>query len=256
MTDPIIHDPRVQALAGEVPFPLVFATVSGAHLYGFASADSDVDLRGAMVRPAIDYLGLEDPVETTEVGGVRDGLEVDLVTHDVRKFMRMMLRKNGYVLEQLYSPLVVATSPAHAEMKAIGRDCITRYHGHHYLGFAATQWKLFTKERPPRVKPLLYLYRVLLTGVHLMRTGEVEAHLPTLNDAFRLPQIADLIALKRGGAEKETLPEGDLAFHEREHERLRADLESAMAASNLPEAPTGRRALDDLLRRIRQNETG
>ncbi|GAA2132340.1 hypothetical protein GCM10009802_40690 [Streptomyces synnematoformans] len=27
--------------------PLVFATVSGAHLYGFPSRDSDVDLRGA-----------------------------------------------------------------------------------------------------------------------------------------------------------------------------------------------------------------
>ena len=40
---------------------------------------------------------------------------------------------------------------------------------------------------PPRVKPLLYVYRVLLTGIHLMRTGEVEANLVTLNEEFRLP---------------------------------------------------------------------
>ena len=38
-----------------------------------------------------------------------------------------------------------------------------------------------------RVKPLLYVYRVLLTGIHLMRTGEVEANLPILNEEFRLP---------------------------------------------------------------------
>jgi len=37
--------------------------------------------------------------------------------------------------------------------------------------------KLFAKESPPRVKPLLYIYRVLLTGIHLMRTGQVESQL-------------------------------------------------------------------------------
>ncbi len=53
----------------------------------------------------------------------------------------------------------------------IAAQCITRHHAHHYLGFAETQWKLFQKENPPRVKPLLYVYRVLLTGIHLMQTG-------------------------------------------------------------------------------------
>jgi predicted nucleotidyltransferase len=36
--------------------------------------------------------------------------EVDLVTHDLAKFLRLMLRRNGYVLEQVLSPLVVMTS--------------------------------------------------------------------------------------------------------------------------------------------------
>lgn len=51
-------------------------------------------------------------------------------------------------------------------------------HGHHYRGFAVTQWRLF--ERTGEIKPLLYTFRALLTGVHLLRTGEVNAHLPTL----------------------------------------------------------------------------
>jgi predicted nucleotidyltransferase len=38
-------------------------------------------------------------------------------------------------------------------------------------GFAATQWGLSEKENPPKVKPLLYVYRVLLTGIPLMLTG-------------------------------------------------------------------------------------
>ena len=42
------------------------------------------------------------------------------------------------------------------------------------------------------MKPLLYVYRVLLTGIHLMRTGELEANLVTLNQDFRLPCIPEL----------------------------------------------------------------
>src|SRR5205807_3363147 len=78
---------------------------------------------------------------------------------------------------------------------------ITKHHSHHYFGFAETQWKLFFKESPRRVKPLLYVYRVLLTGIHLMRTGEVEANLVKLNDEFRLPYIADLVSRKLAGPE-------------------------------------------------------
>ena len=89
---------------------------------------------------------------------VRDGLEIDLVTHDARKLFTLLLRKNGYVLEQLYSPLVVRSTPGHEELKAVARGCVTRHHSHHYFGFAETQWKLFDKERPRRVKPLLYVY--------------------------------------------------------------------------------------------------
>ena len=126
--------------------------------------------------------GCETGHETVEKSGIHDGLEIDLVTHDAKKFFGLMLKKNGYVLEQLLSPLVVHTTPEHDELKAIAGGCITRHHAHHYLGFAETQWKLFQKETPPRVKPLLYVYRVLLTGIHLMRTGEVEANLVRLNE--------------------------------------------------------------------------
>src|SRR5205823_8150411 len=122
---------------------------------------------GAHILPATIALGLDSGDETVERAESIGGLEVDLVTHDVKKFFALLLKRNGYVLEQLYSPLVARTSPEHEELKAIAQTCITRHHVHHYLGFARTQWRLFEKERPPRVKPLLYVYRVLLTGIHL-----------------------------------------------------------------------------------------
>ena len=39
-------------------------------------------------------------------------LEMDIVSHDVRKFFGLLLKKNGYVLEQLFSPLIVHTTAA------------------------------------------------------------------------------------------------------------------------------------------------
>ncbi len=278
-------DPRLQRIVAAQPYPLLFATISGAHLYGFPSPDSDFDLRGAHVLPLDAVVGLDARDETVKDSRVIEGLEMDIVSHDVRKFFGLLLKKNGYVLEQLFSPFIVHTTPEHEELMEIccprhtgsgdpaysddkagstcrpgahtgrsaGAGVITKHHSHHYFGFAETQWKLFDKERPRRVKPLLYVYRVLLTGIHLMRTGEVEANLVTLNEEFRLPYIADLVARKLAGPEKSKLEDADIAFHESEYQRLRGELQAAHDASQLPELPDEmtRAALKDLLVRIR-----
>ncbi len=244
-------DSRLEKELDAQPYPLLFATISGAHLYGFPSPDSDFDLRGVHILPAREVVGLHDTRETIEVSRIDNGLELDLVTHDIRKFFGLLLKKNGYVLEQLYSPLILRTSPEHDELKEIAKSCITRYHHHHYLGFAETEWKLFQKSEPHRVKPLLYVFRVLLTGIHLMRSGEVEANLVTLNQSFKLPYVDELIARKLSGAEKGTLEETDLNFYATEFTRLRALLEQVGEESSLPEAATGKAALHDLLVRVR-----
>lgn len=248
-----MNDERLLAEVREHPYPLLFATVSGAHLYGFASADSDWDLRGAHVLPLSAVAGLDDGAATVKLAHLRDGAEVDLVTHDARKFFALLLRDNGYVLEQLYSPLVVHTTPEHQELKAIARGCITRGCARHYLGFAANQWRLFEKEEPRRVKPLLYVYRVLLSGIHLLRTGRVNASLSECNADLGLPYIGDLIARKTGGTEHGTLDGADVDFHRAEYLRLGRILAEAAEASTLPPAPTARAALNDLLLRVRMD---
>lgn len=250
-------DPRLVRIVEAQPYPLVFATISGAHLYGFPSPDSDFDLRGAHNLPLPDVLGLRVKDETIDDSRIVEGMEMDIVSHDIRKFMGLLLKKNGYVLEQLFSPLVVLTSDEHQELKQIAAGCITRHHSHHYLGFSATQWKLFHKESPRRVKPLLYVFRVLLTGIWLMRTGRIEAHLPTLNESFQLPYLPRLIASKVEGIEKQTMEGGDVDFYEKEYLRLTVELEQAHLDSALPERPVEKTqmALNDLLIRLRLAES-
>jgi predicted nucleotidyltransferase len=241
---------QVKAAAREHRYPLLFATVSGAHLYGFPSPNSDWDLRGVHILPAEKVVGLMPLEETIEFSQDNE-IELDLVTHDVRKFIKLLLRPNGYVLEQLLSPIVVYTTNEHEELKLLAPACITKHHFHHYLGFAENQWKLFQKEEHPRVKPLLYTFRVLLTGIHLMRSGEIQANLGLLNDLYRLPFIPELMARKLEGAERQTLETGDIDHYEREFHRLRTRLAEEAAVTSLPESPTAQSALNDILVRVR-----
>ena len=245
---------RLRPAIAQHPYPLLFATVSGAHLYGFPSPDSDYDLRGIHLLPLHEVVGLNPGPDTIEQSENQYGFELDLVTHDIKKFFGLLLKRNGYVLEQVLSPLVVHSTPEFEELKAIVPNCITHFHSKHYLGFAHTQWKLLTRCQAMRVKPLLYVYRVLLTGIHLMHTGEVEANLVTLNTLFELPHIEELIQQKIQQAEAAVLADLDLSHHKHLFETLCAQLEQAAADSHLPATPTAKAALNDLLVRVRHSQ--
>lgn len=230
-----------------------FVTVSGAHLYGFPSPDSDVDLRGCHQLPLSSVIGLDLPNLTFERDGIHDGIEVDVVSHDLGKYFGLLVKNNGYVLEQMFSPLVVLGEEFLEELRPLARQCVTRHHYHHYRGFYATQRKLIEKQERKMAKPVLYAYRVLLTGIHLLRTGEVEANLIKLNEVFRLPFIDSLVASKT--EEKIAPAELDWEFHAERLAELEQQLDQAFADSRLPD-DRDRGPINDFLVRLRMTHQG
>ena len=96
---------------------------------------------------------------------------------------------------------------------------------------------------------MLYAYRVLMTGIHLLRTGEVEANLLRLNEHFGFGFLDELIARKVGG---ENIAVGDLdwPFHEARLAELEARLDQAFAESTLPE-DRDRKPVNELLVGVR-----
>lgn len=154
------------------------------------------------------------------------------------------------MLEQLYSPLVVVSTPAFEELRSLGRGCITRPTVRHYQGFARGRRKRL-HEPDPTVKHLLYAYRVFLSGIHLMRTGEILTHMAVLNDAFQLAVVDELVARKREGAEKMALAPGEVEEHDAILDELERTLQEAHEASQLPEEPSTAAALDDFVVRLR-----
>ncbi len=205
-------------LPGQPPEHFLFLTLSGAHLYGFPSPDSDLDIRGAHLLPIEALVGLRKPDETYSV--LEDdvnGVELDCVSHDVGKYLRLLTHKNGYVLEQIFSPLVVFDHGDLDALRHLAQGAITKHVAHHYRGFFRNQIKLVQREDVPKVKTILYLFRVAMTGIHLLKTGEVEANIRTLNEGvFRRSDIPELIERARwkaastafsGVAEKTVLPQ-------------------------------------------------
>ena len=84
-----------------------------------------------------------------------------------------------------------------------------------------------------------------------MQTGVVEANLIKLNEVFNLPYIPDLIAQKLAGTERSILSDINVAFHQTEYQRLCNKLQEAYESSTLPEVPSAKVALHNLLVRLR-----
>ncbi len=231
---------------------LLFVTVSGAHLYGFPSPDSDVDLRGRFAAPLADVLGLDTLRETVETEGIVGGVEVELVGHEIAKYLRLLVKPKGYVLEQILSPLVVRTSPAHEELAALARAGLSKKLYHHYAGFARGEWRAYDKVLEKAgvgktVKRLLYLHRVLMTGIVLLTEGVVEANLHRLNERFGL-DLDPLLAMK---TREQADVAGDDAAYTQAVGGLFERLDEARESSPLPEDVPNRAALSEFLIRLR-----
>lgn len=145
---------------------------------------------------------------------------------------------------------MVHTTPTHEELVSLAPAVLTSHHALHYRGFANTQWRLFGKTA--ELKPLLYTFRALLTGIHLMRSAQVQAHLPTLLD--EVPEapgyLAGLIEAK-AEAEHGAAAGIDTGRVGRDFEALHGVLEAAREASSLPEHAAAFDALDEFVVRRR-----
>jgi predicted nucleotidyltransferase len=175
---------------------LLFVKASGVPLYSFPSPDSDVDLRGSFAAPLTEVLGLDAPRETLEPTGIVGGIEVELVGYEIAKYLRLLAKPNSYVLEQILSPIVVQTLAAHEELPSLALAGLSKKLYRHHAGFAQGEWRDYQMVGVGKtVKRLLYLHRVLMTGIVLLNEGIVEANLLRLNKQFGLA-LELLLAMK------------------------------------------------------------
>lgn len=227
-----------------VPGAVLQCGVTGSHDYGFSSPDSDLDLKGLFIAPTRALLGLHRPPESFDRLIDFEGVECDLTLTEVGKALHLLVNGNGNVIERLLSGFQLYPGPELSALQDLARGAVSRRFARHYQGFFRGMCREHERAERPRAKTLLYAYRVALTGIHLLRSGELIADLRELAPRLGYPEALALVQLKVAGAEKGAVsPEID-ARHRAAWPALEADLHAALADSPLPEAAANEAACE------------
>ena len=242
-------------LFGGFPGKTLFLAITGSHTYGFPSPDSDIDVRGRYALPLRELIGLKKPTETYNRTFISDGVELDIEAHDLGKYLRLLMKNGGNMLEQILSPLMVESFVGFEEFQQLSCNAMTRGVVRHYQGFLSRQIKIVKETPDVQAKSVLYLFRVALTGIHLLRTGEMELNVRVLNEEFQIPYLPELWDSKVTNPEKAHFANLDRERVLADAQQLDDELRASAATSPLPEELPNFDALEEFLCRLRLEET-
>jgi len=151
---------------------ILYACESGSRAWGFASPDSDYDIRFLYRSPLTESYLVTTGSDSIELP-IKD--ELDPSGWDLRKSLRLLAKSNGALIEWLYSPVVYrANEEFLAEMRGLVEMGFSRKAlANHYGGMARQVWKGALTGEAPSGKSYLYGLRSLLCARHVGRIGTV-----------------------------------------------------------------------------------
>lgn len=239
---------------------MFFLTVSGAHMYGFTSRNSDIDYRGVYIASTDSLSGILPPHDM--IGPKMRGTN-DIELFEVRKFLALLLKMNNSMWEWLYSDkTMIYKSREFIELRELVEPMMSKdglYHS--YGGTAHNNYDDFIKNgRDYSVKKFLYVIRSAIAGIYVLNEKKIEVDINTLNKYYGHDKILEqLISLKKRGLEKDQLdPHTKTA--ENAHklvDKVFIELEEAYKHSNLPSEVTVEdyHKVNSWLKKIRRNDT-
>ena len=205
---------------------ILLAVESGSRAWGFASPDSDYDVRFIYMRPAKDYLRLDSP---------RDVIEwqldevLDINGWDLKKALIQFQKGNATLFEWSNSPIVYAVRPAWEQVYAAARNYFSvKTALYHYYGTASNTYEQYLQGDLVRYKKYFYALRPLLAARYIEQHHKPA---PVLFDRLleqELPgklrkAIKDVLAVKTVSDEKTLNPQNpviaDFIFGELERQR-------------------------------------
>lgn len=204
----------LQALADlerETGAVVLFAIESGSRAWGFASVDSDWDVRFVYAWPRNRYLKVRPPSDVLQK--MLPG-NLDLSGWDLRKALHHIGKSNASFAEWLGSPLIYREqSEVAGRLRALGARCFqAKATAHHYLGLAQ-QIRSRAGDAPMTGKQTLYFLRATLAAQVALRENRqpsvpLAGSLHILDERLRL-QAEDLVRRKASATEKQVLDVDD-----------------------------------------------
>lgn len=149
---------RIEAKHG---VQVLYAAESGSRAWGFASPDSDFDVRFIYVHPRDWYLRIDEPRDVIEAMLPGD---LDLSGWELRKSLQLYLRSNIALYEWLDSPIVYRQQgPLASQLRQLLPRAFRAPAGyHHYLRTAQGISEQHLQRPQLRLKKLFYTLRALL----------------------------------------------------------------------------------------------
>lgn len=205
---------QIKLIEEEHDVRVLMAIESGSRAWGFASADSDYDVRFVYVHKPEWYL---------RVFPQRDVIEVpidpvlDINGWELRKSLQLLCKSNGALAEWVNSPVTyVEDSEFRAEIMGLQKALLNpRALFYHYFSMARGKYEVVTTSDEPRLKDYFYLLRAALCCEHLIRKGstppvlfsDLLADYCLSHSSFALaPVIHGWLEKKQQATEKNTIP--------------------------------------------------
>ena len=209
--DPAIQadiDDRLTAIEATHAVRILYACESGSRGWGFASPDSDYDVRFLYVHPLSWYLRVHPARDVIEEP-ISDVLDIN--GWELRKALALLHKGNATLIEWLDSPIVYRADPVFMERL---RELAQRLHRperafHHYIHMARGNARAYLGGERVRLKKYLYVLRPLLATLWIEQgRGPAPMRFETLvetliADPALRAAIAELLRVKRSAGEAE-----------------------------------------------------
>ncbi|MDN3575195.1 nucleotidyltransferase domain-containing protein [Chitinimonas viridis] len=199
---------ELQAIEQRHDVRVLFACESGSRGWGFASPDSDYDVRFVYVHKLDWYLQVEPQRDVIEVP-ISD--ELDVCGWELRKALQLLRRSNPTLFEWLDSPVIYREEAVlAAQLRALAPAFFSGLKGrYHYLAMARKNFRGYLQGEQVRLKKYLYVLRPLLAaqwiasgrGIPPMRFAEL-ADVMVTDPALRA-EINQLLLIKMASGEAE-----------------------------------------------------
>jgi len=148
---------------------IIYCVESGSRAWGFASPDSDYDVRFIYIRPREYYLRLDKTRDVIE-WQLDDTLDIN--GWDIQKALRLLYKSNPTIFEWNQSPIIYKTTKEwECISNVINKYYVTKIGIYHYLSMAKSNYREYLKSENVKLKKYFYVLRPLLACKWILSEG-------------------------------------------------------------------------------------
>jgi len=206
---------KLASIEKEKNIEILFACESGSRAWGFASPDSDYDIRFIYKHKKEWYLNLWDKKDTIEFMTAED---LDGSGWDLRKATLLLAKSNASLLGWLFSPELYRTDDSFLkEIQSLANENFNPVAGFYHFHSMSKSFLDKVSEEEVSLKSFFYVLRTTLCSTWILKNGTIPpvlfADLLVLVPEDIKVAIEELVAIKATKNESFQVLKNDVLFN-------------------------------------------